>query len=292
MYTRQKDYVGHIDTLPASEVNAMTKAIQYRNTIWEGKTILWLGTSIPDVGLYPELTATNLNFTLINESLATSSMRATKMDGSHTGLYWLIYCLSLSQTTIEKQYIIDNWSTIRLDFDFSNQDRIPPVTLTTEQQNAILNSSYQVKITPNLNADLFVFDHGFNDLWWDSTSAVETIPPNTRDRGYMIGAFNYLVDYILTNRPFARIILIGHHENKNAHSVYLCSAQSKLATQWNFPLLKTWEKTGFSLEVIQSTGLTVLNTWIPDGIHPSSDTTGKTKILYSNIITNFLQRIF
>lgn len=136
------------------------------NNHWSGKTIWWCGTSIPEGG-YPQLIAPMLDCTIINEAKGSSGCRRSTLSGDYNGMHWQNMAYSLSQTSEEKEYIINNWSTIR-------QTLIgdPPETLSTSQQAMIRGCTFEERLLPYINqSDLFVYDHGHNDWKYNKPSS-------------------------------------------------------------------------------------------------------------------------
>jgi len=88
------------------------------------------------------------------------------------------------------------------------------------------------------------------------------------------GAFDYIVNKILTYNPKARIVMIGEYENQKYPSI--SENQLIAAERWEFPIYKQWEKLGWSQQLILVDGeyKSMLNTIIPDNLHPHTDTTG------------------
>lgn len=141
---------------------------------WQGKKIWWCGTSIPagkDASIgsestgksYPEIVGELLGATVINQALGSSMCRANVRTGDYVNALSHNLILSLSQTIEEKQYLIDNWATIR-------QSLYDPDTYASLSSVAsdVIGSSFESKLTPYLDGtyempDLFVFDHGHND---------------------------------------------------------------------------------------------------------------------------------
>lgn len=88
------------------------------------------------------------------------------------------------------------------------------------------------------------------------------------------GAFDFIVNKILTYNPRARIIMIGEYENQKYPTI---SENQLIASQrWEFPLYKQWENLGWSQQLIPVDGeyKSMLNIIIPDNLHPHTDTTG------------------
>ena len=271
----------------------------------KNKTVLFLGTSITAGSTYATNAPLALGGTGINKGVGSSTARKSKADGGYAGLAWQNYVYSLSQTIANKDSIIANWSTIRTDLGNS-----PPTTLDTA---FVRGCSFERRLLPYLNGslpmpDVFVFEHGRNDNFSsDSDSQYTTVPANRKDRRTYIGAMNYLFDLIVQYNPYAKILIIGHYENDLLTRVSL--GQTTLADYWNIPLLRTWEKSGFSQQIAigsqplwsqspwnlytsgQNTSIDMVRqrVWLPDGIHLESGTNGKAQALMDKIITQFLR---
>jgi hypothetical protein len=285
-------------------------ALSYGDSPWQGKTIWWTGTSIPHAGLYPEQASAQVGATCINKAQGSSMARRAKADGSWTGLAWQNVAYALTQTSAEKDSLITNWSTIR-----TGLANTPPETLSDAEKTLIRSCSYEVRLMPYLNGtlpmpDLFVLDHGHNDNLVSDTDAQFTqVPANRTNKNTFLGAMNFLIDKILTANPRARIVVFGHYENQKPEKIRISVAQQTLASYWQFPISKTWEKTGWSQQKVpgskslwsqapysnysagQDTNqdMTVLRVWNPDDLHPSSDPTGRAQGLLTRIAAWFLR---
>jgi len=98
------------------------------------------------------------------------------------------------------------------------------------------------------------------------------------------GCMDFLINKIKEYRPTARIIIIGEYENQKLPKVSYY--QEEVAKRWEFPIYKQWEVLGLSQQVVKINGTytTMLNAFIPDNLHPHSDTSGKTlKLIAENI---------
>lgn len=105
------------------------------------------------------------------------------------------------------------------------------------------------------------------------------------------GAFDFIVNKILTYNPRARIIMIGEYENQKYPSI---SENQLIASQrWEFPLYKQWENLGWSQQPILVDGeyKSMLNIIIPDNLHPHTDTTGYALHQMANNIVMWLNTI-
>ena len=271
---------------------------------WVGKSILWLGTSIPEGGAiidgkwntYPGLIADELGTTMYNRAKGSSMMRA----GDHsrvtqedpfgwTGRHYSLPAYSLSMTIDEKQDFIDNYDY------WKTQITGAPESLTDSEKATILSCSYENRLLPYLSngehpVDLFVFDHGYNDAFNNPGAAKEDLqdmlaePEDPTDRTYFLGALRYLINIILEDNPKARIVFIGHYESDRYTAVY--KAQEKAHEIWGYPLFRTWEYMGFSQNEIN--GETLTHVWCPDDIHPHSGG-AETLIHYANIVYPFIR---
>jgi hypothetical protein len=268
------------------------------------KVIAYFGTSIPEQGAgtsYPQLMANALNLTLYNESLGSSMVRAANYLGTIKGMYYEPVLRSLSMTIAEKQAILDNW-TSGLNSDgvvtpggtYGWRDLLlgsPPANYTSyASAETILSWSYENKLVAKYldtthedfveSPDIFVFDHGHNDLVvWNydqdganngDTNAI-AIPNPVNSRNRFCGAMNYLIDIILSYNPRAVIVFVGHYENDRKTRIY--QAQQNIAAYRNYPLLKLWEVLGFTQKTITTTGYwSNSTTWNQSGGAPTSRT--------------------
>ena len=283
-------------------IDVPTKLIDMK-TYWTGKKVVWFGTSIPALGgdkAYPILTGNLIGANIVNEAVASSMARngiAVNRDSANGDPYgwknraWQNVAWCLSADLSEKQYLIDNWDTVSVDLLINN----PPATLTADDKAKILDCSWENKLNRHLGAnraDLFVFDHGHNDRYTPDLPELSTIPTDTRDKGYFLGAMAFLIDKILADNPRARICFIGHYED--ARKEEISNAQKVLASQWDFPLMKLWEKLGWTQEVVNVDGVdkTITQIWMPvDDLHPGFDPTNEANELIAENLASFLRDV-
>ena len=125
-----------------------------------------------------------------------------------------------------------------------------------------------------------------------STINVEKLKYPTYESLYSYnGAFDFIVNKILTYNPRARIIMIGEYENQKFPTI---SENQLIASQrWEFPLYKQWENLGWSQQPILVNGeyKSMLNIIIPDNLHPHTDTTGYALHQMANNIAMWLNTI-
>jgi hypothetical protein len=275
---------------------------------WRDKKIVWFGTSIPTT--YPQIVEQLLGADITNESYGSSMVRngvATEItegdDYGWTGLAWQNVAYSLSATLAEKQELITNWVG-KWQALLTND---PPATLDAATQAAILDCSYENRLIArhlgiDNRKDLYVFDHGHND---NIGTDIATMPESTRNKGYYLGAMNFLIDLILADNPRARICFIGHYENKLKPNI--ATAQEALAAYWNFPLLKLWEKLGWTQQTVTTTGywddgvwvasggasqtITMTQLWMADNLHPHSDLSNTANTLIAENLASWLETV-
>lgn len=293
-----------------TEMKNQISEITSGKTNWTNKKIVWFGTSIPagkNGESYPMEIGKLLKANVVNEAWGSSPVRCGQRSKvSHEdprgwfGLAWQNVAFALSGTLEEKNEIINNW-----DYWKNKFSNTPPNILTEEMKGYIRDCSFENRLMRHLGsgrrADLYVFDHGFNDFL--DGSDLETVPHDIKDRKTFIGAMNFLIDIILKDNPRARIILIGHYENQFRPLV--ASAQTKIAESWSLPIYKQWEKLGWSSHKINTTGYwdngnwiesggsptdrKIKDIWLADGVHPYSDKSGRAT---NHIIKNMLPFFF
>ncbi|MDR6564685.1 MULTISPECIES: tape measure protein [unclassified Arcicella] len=289
----------------STEQERITKLENGSSNLLSGKTFLHFGTSIPEGGRYPTDGPASLGGVGINMAVGSSTARISRADGSYNGLAYQNFMYALARKKSEIQTLIDTWDTIK--GSLSNN---PPDVLTDAEKTKMLACSYEYRLLPYLDGtkpmpDFFIFDHGRNDGYSNDLSV---IPAQRDDRRYFIGAMNYLIDLILKYNKFARIAFVGHYENDLLTPV--SQAQEVLADYWGFPLLRMWEKTGFSQQIVQgSKSLWTQEPWsnytngqnttldmnrqriyLPDGIHPHAEGADKNASkLLTKIYANFIK---
>jgi hypothetical protein len=304
--------VHHNDPTPRLDALETVSAV---TNYWTGKKIVWFGTSIPAEpwplrlnSSYPTVLGNLLGATVYNEAVGSSCVKSgvpafVSADDPYgwTGWNWENAGFALSGTLTEKEELITNW-------DSKWKARLTGTADITmaEWASTFRDCSYENKLVAKHlganRADLYVFDHGHNDL----DANISVMPSNTRDRMYFLGAMNFLIDKILADNPRARICFIGHYEN--ARKAEISQAQIILAEYWDFPLFHLWEKLGFSQQVITTTGywgtdglwvesggtsqnLTMTQMWLKDDLHPSSDFGNKAVNLIAQTIHGFMNTV-
>lgn len=124
---------------------------------------------------------------------------------------------------------------------------------------------------------------------------------------YFQGAMGWLFNRIKEFNPKTRIVIVGHYENQ----LYTDPAKYQLdvSDRWLMPLMKLWSITGWSQNIITTTGgwdsgtwdpdmypaghdLTELQIALPDGLHPHSDQSQSALKFLANNIGNWLKSVF
>lgn len=275
---------------------------------FRGKRILWLGTSIPEGNHrpaygYPDLVAKRLGCEIINNAIGASGIRSgiiSKVTDDDqyglSGASWNI-TRNLTQPKSLKQDFVDNWDTWKAKLTNA------PVSLTEDQKNIILNSSYETILDPYLSddnaCDVYVIDHGWNDTdtdlsgqdsdgnkynTWDfimtPDSKSKDTDPYRYNTGTFRGAFNWVIRHILEKQPQATIVLTTCIENVEHHA--FIDAQNNIAMENSLHIIPLWRAVGLSPRTINSSKYvnasfelqhgrktdTVKNIRIYDGTHP------------------------
>jgi len=118
---------------------------------------------------------------------------------------------------------------------------------------------------------------GFNDYLLERVfNPTGTISIDSRDTDTFIGATNFVLDALYTDKPQARVAFIGYHNEdsinistKNKYLKQLILAQQAIADYWGVPILRLDKKLGW----IRKNNVDTLVSNVPDYIHPGTDTT-------------------
>ena len=233
---------------------------------WAGKTIAWYGTSIPagyphsatdaerDVFSHANLAVHDLGGKIINKCVPAGGI------GLGVGL-------SFARTTDAINY-----------------------------QNSLLSLIGTVN-EPNL----VVFDYGVND-YDQSPVDINNFDPNnpfnelmsidSRDMNTFIGAYNTIIDAMLTQKVDLKFCFITHFSDDNANPSIVKKQDffkqmniviEALAQYWSAPILKLHQKTGYR----NRNGFNSITSAMPDHIHPATGN-GKSVESLRNILRDFL----
>lgn len=289
-----------------------------KNNYWEGKKIVWFGTSIPagvvhagddnGVNSYPIQVGDMLGAKVYNESAGSSAIRighhsfiSNDDPNGYSGTPATCCLFSLSGTVEEKRDIVSNWSLWKNKFKYG-VDEIDNIINSGAVQSRILDRSYEVKLLKYLDGgevgacDLYVIDHGYNDAGNKNGvdySDLTEVPSDSLDRTYFIGAMNYIINKIKTDNFRASICIVSHYNDEGIFK-NLVEAQRYVADYWNIPFIEIFNKMGFSTSAkitINGITKTMKDLWLTDGIHPSSDTTGAALKHYANVLYPLIRDI-
>lgn len=259
------------------------------------KTVLWVGTSIPQWCTYPVNACNNLGLKCINTSISSSGicLNSGVLNNVRDGL-------DLCETIDEKR--------VRY------QGKASATVL-----ESYYAASYERAIIPYLaQSDAIVFDHGFNDAFQVNRDVTSGIDWNSTDRSTYIGAFNYLIKEILKRKPSVRLIIGGYLENQSDYQVragkVICQIQQSVSSHFNYTLLDVWNYTGIKYNFIPNSAtfikdfnarygtsytnfmtdaggnITDFQLFCPDSIHPFSDLSGNSDRKLDVIYTDLLKK--
>ena len=277
---------------------------------WGGKKIVWYGTSISAGGYIgrnnsnaiPQKIGSVLGANVINEAIGSSCVhcKQSSMYNASTNPYaffshkFEMASRCLSNSTTEMQWIIDHFTF------FSDA----PASLSDELKAQILANGYQAKIDPYLTAstfpDLFVFEHGFNDVINGDMKATQDLD-YVNDEGVHLYSYRSAMDFLITrilNYDYhAKIVIIGTYNAygpSGTKSGDVWRMQEEVAQKYNIPLLNLWDLIGWSDQATVTVGgqtKTLAQAWLTDGIHPHSDASGKATQKYVDVVSKWLMNL-
>lgn len=235
---------------------------------WYGKKIAWYGTSIPagyphqdnqDVYSHANLAVHDLGGTIINKCVPSGGVSLTTT----------LSFARLTDTINYKNDLIDIIGTAQ-------------------------------------NPDLVVFDYGVND--YDQSKAdIDAFDPldpfdtaatgtktkiDTRNTSTFIGAYNMIIDAMLTKNPSIKFCFITHFSDDSANTSIAQKAEfftkmniviEALADYWAVPVLRLHTKTNYR----NRNGFNSISPAMPDNIHPASGS-GEAVESLRNIVRDFL----
>ena len=292
--------------------NDKALACKLIGTEYYGKKIVWFGTSIPAGGYfgyesersYPAYVGSMLGAFVFNEAVGSSSIHCRRKSlVSSTNPYGFIGYFDtvsrcLSNDAEMQEWVIANYNNSTV---FSNQH---PSSLNDDDKVRIRRCGYEQKLdrylTDECEPDIWVFDHGRNDDLTDEESFVNEADKNSCF--YYQGATNFIMSRIKSFNPKTRILMIGHYENQLFTGT---KYQEAIAKNWEIPLFKLWEVTGWTQNVITTKGgwvnhfwkknanpqgveMTELNIALEDGLHPHSGWSAETLWFLAKHIKNWI----
>jgi hypothetical protein len=177
---------------------------------WRGKKIVWMGTSVPDGGGYPEAVGVALDANVVNIAYGGALITAFDLDGSMQIQSDMPYLFTLLAADVTSWAGANIGSEVNAS-DYSVLQPGSGVTLTQGMLDALVASNYIALLVPHYDADLFVFDFGYNDMGHMGTSAAAA----GYDRRYFTGAMKYLwkqiYDYKTGIAENFQAVVVTHH---------------------------------------------------------------------------------
>ena len=268
---------------------AMNKVTQPMfDTKYAGKTIVWIGTSIPAGGVgtsgatdtgfkgsplaYPAIVGRLLGARVYNESVGESCCRIGGASYADSDDYpstftgnniQQLYCLS---ETKEEKILHRNWLNTNLGTNF--QSNFSGYSYETKLIERYFDETSENFIEL---ADYLVIDHAHNDNTAYDTWEQFTQPPKEHpySRTTFIGSVNYVIRECMKYNPKLKIIVISHHIKDSAFNTKentklkrLAEATKNLAAFWNAPYCPLHDLTGYSNEkLIYTDAYWVEPTW-------------------------------
>lgn len=236
--------------------------------------VLWIGTSIPEGCKYPKDAADELNFTVYNKSIGASGIVLNKgiLNNGRD-------CKDLSETTAEKE--------IRYRASVGTSEYITDYL--------IKNTSFDSVLIPYIDGTkasckLVMFDHGYNDreqISKEVEKGKNNIDWESEDRTTYTGAFRYLLKKIYAVDPTILVVIVGYFSAQHTVEVNckdVCIMQKWIAEHYHLPIIDTWNLLSVSDDIILGTNIKQFMQFCPDGVHPFTDTSGRSDKLYSAAI--------
>lgn len=236
--------------------------------------VLWIGTSIPEGCKYPKDAADELNFTVYNKAIGASGIVLNKgiLNNGRD-------CKDLSETTAEKE--------IRYRASVGTSEYITDYL--------IKNTSFDSVLIPYIDGTkasckLVMFDHGYNDreqISKEVKKGKNNIDWESEDRTTYAGAFRYLLKKIYAIDPTILVVIVGYFSAQHTVEVNckdVCIMQKWIAEHYHLPIIDTWNLLSVSDDIILGTNIKQFMQFCPDGVHPFTDTSGRSDKLYSAAI--------
>jgi hypothetical protein len=242
---------------------------------WNGKKVSAVGTSITAMNPAPGGGATNTGF--VNQTFRNCQMNGTNFGvGSST----LVYPPGGNPTRSSLSATAAELTAIGLSPAGSYENSI-------------------IAFAP----DLVIIDHATNDDGFSSGAMYAGDGSLNKDRGTFIGAYNYVIDKILTSLPNCRIVLLTPSSiyapgfvnptattpdaNKNAGLVQRCVDIKAVGAYYGFPVLDMQTKLALHSRAMMPAQSDTNNFGSIDGLHP----TQATHNVMARILTQFLNGI-
>lgn len=229
-----------------------------QDTAWRDKTILWLGTSIPTLGGYPENVTANLLAKLNKQSTSGGRTRAFKSDGSWFAQSDLGFQFTLAKADVNTRYGgnlgLNVSATDYLALDDGGS------VLTQAMLDALTANNYEVRLVPYIaTSDLFMIDFGINDRNGQIPNISSTFKTceelqaagDLYNRNEFVGGMNFIIKKIIDAKLAAnvknyRIVIVTHHTRCNFQngSNNVVTAQENVAKFWGLPMMNMADNVG------------------------------------------------
>lgn len=268
---------------------ALTVDVDRVESEFRGKSIMWVGTSIPTDD-YPYIVGKILDADVRNVSKGCSMVRGgyewgvTESDSSGWhDVPWQLVAYSLSLSSAEKDAFIEysRRREVRI-YDCSRSDgsQIEPAydEGSLEQWR---NSSYDRIFAENLSGVDYVFiDHGFNDSFNEGAECFRDGDVTSRDRRSFYGGMNFVIDRIKEINPECEVVIVSHytrnqiHDGRSESMIWEC--QRRLAEYRGLRFVDVSDRLPFTRENIKE--------YMPDGLHPGSDRSNRVSVMIAESI--------
>ena len=228
--TTYSDY--KVRTSNSKNVKSLATLANLFPSINNTKKVLWIGTSIPAGSTYPVNSCKALGRECLNKAIGASHII---LRGTETPEEKPAQDLSLSKKVSE--------------YESQYRPLIESGKLDEGTLNIWKNSSYENVILPYLDEiDTIVFDHGYNDRNEIVSQDVLNHPDwDSVDRDNYLGAFNFIMGEIFKRKPFIKIIIVAHFQNRTEDGSTtvetletLVKVQEMIARHFGYPFIDTY----------------------------------------------------
>lgn len=267
----------------------MAGAASLTTTTPGSKKIVWMGTSIPAQGGYPAAAGALMGANVVNVARSGFQSRIGDDAGVLFDIGYIGRALALDQATANSLY----QANVGLEVNPNRYEILQPgsgVVLTQPMIDALLvNSSYEDLVLPHIDADLFVFDHGFNDAQYQVNPTMKKAGAAGTDQYEFTGSIGYIISKIYAAKMLAdgtppRFLFITHHNrlgNRGGTTLTeLVDTQLDLAKAYASPIVNLADHLGLYNSAVRTA-------LIPDGIHPVSGS--RVSGMIAKIIAGYLR---
>jgi len=168
---------------------------------------------------------------------------------------------SLGHTIAEKDYIYDNWASIRSKFnDNGGLSDTPPISKEAMRDYSFERKLIKKYLTPTATVgrgNLYILDHSFNDFAKLLVTDGMLMPVfgDPTERMTYWGAMNYFIRKIYADNPRHRIVMISHYRNNGEQYIKnIYDVQKEIVKFWGIPFIDTAEKLQIGAQFITTNG--------------------------------------